>query len=99
MKEEKQLRKHLVDFLEKNNQKYDKTIMFCQNSEHALAMTKLIRNYSGENHDYCVRIVSAEGEIGKRIFRSFPRTKQRFSCNCCNVKTYCQQVLMYQHVE
>ncbi len=39
---------HLTKFLEENNQKYDKTILFCQNSEHALAMTKLIRNYSGE---------------------------------------------------
>lgn len=67
----KSVAKHLVDFLEKNNQKYNKTILFCQNSEHALAMTKLIRNYSGEKHDYCVRIVSAEGEVGREHLDHF----------------------------
>ena len=56
--------------MEKNG-KYDKSILFCQNSEHALAMTKLIRNYSGEDFDYCVRIVSAEGEIGREYLDHF----------------------------
>lgn len=67
----KTVAKHIVDFLEKNNREYDKTILFCQNSEHALAMTKLIRNYSGKPHDYCVRIVSAEGEIGQEHLDHF----------------------------
>ena len=38
----KTVAKHLMDFMEKNG-KYDKTILFCQNSEHAQAMTKLLR--------------------------------------------------------
>jgi len=61
---------HLVKFLQ-NNKEYDKTILFCQNSEHALAMTKLIRNYSEQRHDYCVRIVSAEGEVGQEYLDHF----------------------------
>ena len=69
---------HLMAFLEKNNQKYSKTILFCQNSEHALAMTKLIRNYSGEKHDYCVRIVSAEGEIGREHLDHFQQPNRDF---------------------
>ena len=74
----KAVAKHLVDFLEKNSQKYNKTILFCQNSEHALAMTKLIRNYSGEGHDYCVRIVSAEGEIGREHLDHFQEPNRDF---------------------
>ena len=69
---------HLINFLEKNNQKYNKTILFCQNSEHALAMTRLIRNYSGEKHDYCVRIVSAEGEIGREHLDHFQEPNRDF---------------------
>ena len=49
----KAVAKHLIDFLEKNG-KYNKSILFCQNSEHALAMTKLLRNYSGEAYDYAL---------------------------------------------
>jgi len=69
---------HLVNFLEKNNQKFNKTILFCQNSEHALAMTKLIRNYSGEGHNYCARIVSAEGEIGRQYLDHFQEPNKDF---------------------
>ena len=78
MRDEKPSQKHLVDFLEKNSQKYNKTILFCQNSEHALAMTKLIRNYSGEEHGYCVRIVSAEGEIGREHLDHFQEPNRDF---------------------
>jgi len=74
----KAVAKHLIEFLEKNNRKYDKTILFCQNSEHALAMTKLLRNYSGEAHDYCVRIVSAEGEVGRQYLDHFQTPSKDF---------------------
>jgi type I restriction enzyme R subunit len=73
----KAVAKHLVDFMEKNG-RYDKTILFCQNSEHALAMTKLIRNYSGEDFNYCVRIVSAEGEIGREFLEHFQQVNTDF---------------------
>ena len=73
----KAVAKHLTDFLEKNG-KYSKTILFCQNSEHALAMTKLLRNYSGEDYNYAVRIVSAEGEIGLEHLSKFQEPNTDF---------------------
>ena len=69
---------HLTEHLEKNNAKYDKSILFCQNSEHAEGMTKLLRNYSGEEPEYCVRIVSAEGEIAKIYLDKFTNPKENF---------------------
>ena len=71
----KTVAKHLIDFLEKNG-RYNKTILFCQNSEHAAAMTKLLRNYSGEAYDYAVRIVSAEGETGLQHLDKFQEPNQ-----------------------
>lgn len=67
----KAVARYLVEFLQKNNQVCDKVILFCQTSEHAQAMTKLIRNYSRREYDYCVRIVSAEGEIGREYLGRF----------------------------
>jgi len=74
----KAVAQHLISFLDKNNQKYDKTILFCQTSEHALEMTKLLRNYSGERYDYCVRIVSDEGEIGREYLDKFQEPNKDF---------------------
>jgi len=68
---------HLIKFLEKHG-KYNKTILFCQNSEHALAMTKLLRNYSGEDHNYAVRIVSKEGEVGVEHLSNFQEANKDF---------------------
>jgi type I restriction enzyme, R subunit len=74
----KTVAQHLINFLEKNQGKFDKTILFCQTSEHALAMTKLLRNYSGEGHDYVARIVSAEGELGKEFLDRFQTPNEDF---------------------
>lgn len=74
----KTVAEHLLNFLKNNKAMYDKTIVFCQTSEHALAMTELIRNYSGENYDYCVRIVSDEGEIGKKYLDRFQTPNKDF---------------------
>lgn len=63
--------RHLVDFMRRHNAVYDKTIVFCQDSEHALAMTRHLRNYSEERHNYAVRIVAAEGEIGREYLEQF----------------------------
>ena len=63
--------RHLVDFMRRHNAVYDKTIVFCQDSEHALAMTRHLRNYSEERHNYAVRIVAAEGEIGREYLEKF----------------------------
>ena len=74
----KTIAEHLIKFLVKNNAKFDKTILFCQSSEHALEMTELLRNYSGEQYDYAVRIVSDEGDIGKEYLDKFQTPNQDF---------------------
>jgi len=63
--------KHLIDFMRRHSAVYDKTIVFCQDSEHALAMTRHLRNYSEERHNYAVRIVAAEGEMGREYLEQF----------------------------
>jgi len=63
--------RHLVDFMRRHNAVYDKTIVFCQDSEHALAMTRHLRNYSEERHNYAARIVAAEGEMGREYLEQF----------------------------
>jgi len=67
----KTVARHLVDFMRRHSAVYDKTIVFCQDSEHALAMTRHLRNYSEERHSYAVRIVAAEGEIGREYLEQF----------------------------
>ena len=62
---------HLINFLQKYDAEYDKTIVFCQTSEHALAMTQQIRNFSCKEHEYAVRIVSDEGDIGREYLDQF----------------------------
>src|SRR2546428_1975806 len=73
----KTVAQHLTEFMDKNG-KYDKTILFCQKSEHAAGMTKLLRNYSGEGPTYCVRIVSDEGDVGKTHLYNFTDYKKDF---------------------
>ena len=41
-------------------------------------MTKLLRNYSGEEPDYVARIVSAEGEIAREKLDKFTNPKEDF---------------------
>lgn len=62
---QKAVAKDLLGYMKKNDQLDDKTILFCQNSTHAADMTKLIRNEAGRGHEYCKRIVSDEGQLGK----------------------------------
>ncbi len=64
----KAVAKHLYDFMLKNG-RFDKTIVFCVDQEHADHFrreisnlnTDLVRQYP----DYTVRIVSEEGDVGK----------------------------------
>ena len=52
--------KHIVDYLKKTNI-YDKTLVFCQDQQHALDMAHAINNIAPVKHPkYCVRIVSEE---------------------------------------
>jgi len=51
---------HLVNYLKKTDV-YDKTLVFCQDQQHALDMARAINNIKPVNHPkYCVRIVSEE---------------------------------------
>ncbi len=64
----KAVAKHLYDFMLKNG-RFDKSIVFCVDQEHADQLrreisnlnTDLVRQYP----DYAVRIVSEEGDVGK----------------------------------
>jgi type I restriction enzyme R subunit len=60
--------KHLTDYLGKTN-RFDKTIVFCVDQEHALDMLKALNNFNSDlakkYPDYVCRVVSEEGDIGK----------------------------------
>ena len=68
--------KTIMDFMNKEG-KFNKTIVFCQNSRHALAMTELLSNLAKEGPDYCRRIVSKEKNHADAL-DDFQNTKQKF---------------------
>ncbi|NOU38421.1 MAG: DEAD/DEAH box helicase family protein [Ferruginibacter sp.] len=53
-------------------QPFDKTIIFCVNQTHALALRDAINKYKTvKDANYCVRITSDEGELGRRLLEKF----------------------------
>ena len=60
--------KHLTDFLKKTN-RFDKTIVFCVDQEHADEMRQLLNNLNADlvrtHPDYVCRVTSDEKAIGK----------------------------------
>lgn len=64
----KAVAKHLYDFMVKNG-RFDKTIVFCVNQEHADHFRRELSNLNSDlviqYPDYIVRIVSDEKEVGK----------------------------------
>jgi type I restriction enzyme R subunit len=64
----KAVAKHLYDFMLKNG-RFDKTIVFCVDQEHADQFRREISNLNADlvrqYPDYAVRIVSEEGDTGK----------------------------------
>jgi len=64
----KAVAKHLYDFMVKNG-RFDKTIVFCVNQEHADHFRRELSNLNSDlviqYPDYVVRIVSDEKEVGK----------------------------------
>lgn len=60
--------KHLTDYLQKTN-RFDKTIVFCVDQEHAEDMRKALNNFNSDivkkYPDYVCRVVSEEGDIGR----------------------------------
>jgi type I restriction enzyme R subunit len=70
----KAVAKHLYDFMLKNG-RFDKTIVFCVNQEHADHFRREISNLNNDlvrqYPNYIVRIVSEEGEVGKGHLSNF----------------------------
>jgi len=60
--------RNLTDFLKKSN-RFDKTIVFCVDQEHAEEMRKALNNCNADlakqYPDYVARVVSDEGDIGR----------------------------------
>jgi type I restriction enzyme R subunit len=70
----KAVAKHLFNFMVKNG-RFDKTIVFCVNQEHADHFRRELSNLNSDlvvqYPDYVVRIVSDEGEVGKGFLGKF----------------------------
>ncbi len=70
----KAVAKHLFDFMVKNG-RFDKTIVFCVNQEHASQFRQELSNLNDDlvkkYPDYVVRIVSDEKEVGKGYLSRF----------------------------
>jgi type I restriction enzyme R subunit len=73
--------RHLSDYMRKTG-RYAKTIVFCVDQEHALDMVKAIRScntdITRDRADYVVRIVSDEGQIGRRHLDRFQDPERDF---------------------
>ncbi|MGP4933051.1 EcoAI/FtnUII family type I restriction enzme subunit R [Pseudoalteromonas nigrifaciens] len=55
-----------------NINKLDKTIIFCENQNHALTMRDMINKHKKViDPHYCVRITSDEGKIGRELLEKF----------------------------
>ena len=55
-----------------NIQTMDKSIIFCVNQKHAIDMKIAIDKYKiVKDNDYCVRVTSNEGEIGREFLEAF----------------------------
>lgn len=50
----------------------EKTIVFCENQNHALTMRDMINKYkSVKDPHYCVRVTSDEGKVGRELLEKF----------------------------
>lgn len=50
----------------------EKTIIFCENQDHALTMRDMINKYKAvKDAHYCVRVTSDEGKIGRELLEKF----------------------------
>ncbi len=77
----KAVARHLSNLMAKNG-KFDKTIIFCVNQEHADQMRRELNNLNTDivkqNPNYVVRIVSEEGDIGKGLLSKFMDIEEPF---------------------
>ena len=75
-KRQEEIADRITEFMKKEG-RFNKTIVFCQNSRHALAMVQLLSNRAKEGPDYCVRITSNEKGHDDYL-DNFQNTKERF---------------------
>lgn len=72
--------RHLTQFLRKNG-RFDKTIVFCVDQPHADDFRRELSNLNADlmrkHPDYCVRITSDDGEVGKGHLSRFMDPEQR----------------------
>jgi type I restriction enzyme R subunit len=77
----KAVARHLTDYLTKTD-RYAKTIVFCVDQEHALVMRKALNNcntdLTSRHPNYVVRVVSDEGEVGRRSLDRFQDPEETF---------------------
>ncbi|MCF8449817.1 MAG: DEAD/DEAH box helicase family protein [Taibaiella sp.] len=105
----KAVAKHLYDFMCRNG-RYDKTIVFCVDQEHADQFRRELNNLNNDlvqqYPDYVVRIVSEEGDVGKGflgkfmdIDESFPVivTTSRLMSTGIDVQT-CKNIVIFRMV-
>ncbi len=56
----------------KNINPLEKTIIFCENQNHALTMRDMINKYKSiKDAYYCVRVTSDEGKVGRELLEKF----------------------------
>ena len=77
---QRKVAQEILKFLNtKPNSKYDKTILFCRDQQHANEMTQIIlSDRKEENKNYCVQITSNQGEEGKHQLKKFCNVKETF---------------------
>jgi type I restriction enzyme R subunit len=72
--------KHLSDFMKKHG-RYDKTIVFCVDQEHASemrsALVELNADIVAQHPDYVCRVTAAEGDIGKGHLARFQDPEEK----------------------
>ena len=77
----KAVARHLTDFMRKNG-RFDKTIVFCHDQPHADDFRREFNNLNTdltkEHPNYCVRITSNEGDVGKGFLSSFMDIEEEF---------------------
>src|SRR5579872_5657209 len=72
--------KHLTDFMRKND-RFDKTIVFCVDQDHASEMRQALSNLNSDvvrkNPDYVCRVTTDEGDIGRAHLSRFQDVDSR----------------------
>jgi type I restriction enzyme R subunit len=71
--------RHLTEFMEKNG-RFDKTIVFCVDQEHADQMRRLLNNLNADlvqkNPDFVCRVTADDADIGRGHLSNFQETER-----------------------